>query len=958
MSKKRVKNAYLNPDRPLDLENDKDRLSFSRIANIITDIVKKPERPYTFGLFGKWGTGKSTILKYVEKSFKEDSKYAVVSFDAWKYEGDALRRSFLIDISKQLENNGVLKDGFTDELEQDTYNDQSHKKDVGPRTWKEIGLYAILIAVALTVNALAIWLSGDNGYASNSVSIIAVSAIVGYLVFVLNPTNISSLFVKNINITKDKLSSPEEFYNRFRGILDKLSEKNKSLVVIIDNLDRTQKDATVKLLGTIKTFLNSDKGDEDVVFIIASDQDAIKRHIKSVYANGNLEEGDAYESEEFLKKFFNAIIELPPYISSEYIDYIGDLVEKTNLDYILENKDNVVRIVELAYPDNPRGAKQFVNNLVVFLLMIDSIGAKGGVDQEFIKSNINFITSMLVLRDKFAEIYEAIRNASLNDEMTWNDIKNEIKNFYGVDPENIHIKAKDYENFYKFTESWAAPENDSVRWFFTMRRSKEEIDLPNWDLFIRSLDKADDDTSRKYLDEFFNEANSSAVKLITSETNVLTSRPTRWNTFIISFIFVYINSDEAFRKSILKILKIVFRNFPPGEELEKISNLIDFNQVLAVTDTLGDSNKQEVNTVKKSIKTYIDGRNNKGHTPATAEKLQQVITYLNDSATKNKAMAQSLMNACASTREVEESLLEGLANLNDKYPGLASSDLPDKVASLLPSYENSEPERSILRLKYIISSGQKTEEISTKVYELMNALQNVADQQTRPLLTGYVYDYLKTVGDVAEAYDMQFINSMTNYLHSWYSGDGDFKNRKEYIPLLLLFANVPNNPQLGNAQTNIDNFIENAPEALLFETLAKLDPEEYDSRSRITAKLRARLVQAPASYLNNETEADRWITYDELGSFAKSVLDNLHSLPDFQKFEEGIELAFHLKDHIDEAVFLEKLMTAFENSVDQYTDIVSTHAYRMKDNPLRKSPDRLRELKRRIQEIKNPGDQE
>ena len=79
-----------------------------RIADAIFNIINANEDGMTIGLEGSWGSGKSTIIKILQKKLvgektnnennenkenKENIHYFY--FDAWEHEGDPLRRIFL-----------------------------------------------------------------------------------------------------------------------------------------------------------------------------------------------------------------------------------------------------------------------------------------------------------------------------------------------------------------------------------------------------------------------------------------------------------------------------------------------------------------------------------------------------------------------------------------------------------------------------------------------------------------------------------------------------------------------------------------------------------------------------------------------------------------------------------------------------------------------------------------------
>lgn len=105
----KIKEIKFFSDQPLTADNEQDiRFGHIGIANNIQEIVANCPLPFTIGLFGKWGSGKTTILNVLTKKLRND-KVAVVNFDVWKHEGDALRRTFLIELVEQLKNQGFDK---------------------------------------------------------------------------------------------------------------------------------------------------------------------------------------------------------------------------------------------------------------------------------------------------------------------------------------------------------------------------------------------------------------------------------------------------------------------------------------------------------------------------------------------------------------------------------------------------------------------------------------------------------------------------------------------------------------------------------------------------------------------------------------------------------------------------------------------------------------------------------
>ena len=71
-----------------DNETDTDLLQFNYLASSVTRIVKsKHLLPTTIGVFGDWGTGKSSLLKMVQKELAQDPTIISLSFNGWLFEG-------------------------------------------------------------------------------------------------------------------------------------------------------------------------------------------------------------------------------------------------------------------------------------------------------------------------------------------------------------------------------------------------------------------------------------------------------------------------------------------------------------------------------------------------------------------------------------------------------------------------------------------------------------------------------------------------------------------------------------------------------------------------------------------------------------------------------------------------------------------------------------------------------
>ena len=93
-------------DEEINLLGDNDLLNTRVYAdNLEKAIVNAPKgKSFTIGLFGEWGSGKSSIIKTVHERLEnpKNNKIKFVLYDAWKYSNDSFRRMFLLELQNAL----------------------------------------------------------------------------------------------------------------------------------------------------------------------------------------------------------------------------------------------------------------------------------------------------------------------------------------------------------------------------------------------------------------------------------------------------------------------------------------------------------------------------------------------------------------------------------------------------------------------------------------------------------------------------------------------------------------------------------------------------------------------------------------------------------------------------------------------------------------------------------------
>ena len=105
--------TYILDDLPTDL----DALDFKPYIETLVDVCKTASTPLTIGVFGTWGSGKTSLMRMVQSGLQKEN-YTIAWFDAWKYDKEeSLWRAFLLCILTALKNTAKSKGQPIEEFE-------------------------------------------------------------------------------------------------------------------------------------------------------------------------------------------------------------------------------------------------------------------------------------------------------------------------------------------------------------------------------------------------------------------------------------------------------------------------------------------------------------------------------------------------------------------------------------------------------------------------------------------------------------------------------------------------------------------------------------------------------------------------------------------------------------------------------------------------------------------------
>lgn len=261
-----------------DSESDQDFLNFTEVAEQIATLATTPSLlPVSIGVFGTWGTGKSTVLKLVEKQL-EASKTAgnetpvVVKFDAWLYQGFDDARAALMEV--------VASELLRIAEEKKTYVEKAKEFASRINYFRGLGLIADFgVGMAMGIPP------GLLTSAGNAVSSLwKGTATPDQYEKLKEQAGDAKGALDDLIRPAEKRTPPKEidaFRKEFGELLRGL---NTTLILFIDNLDRCLPDVAIGTLEAVRLFLFMPQ----TAFVIAADEDMIRHSVAKHFRDPNV----------------------------------------------------------------------------------------------------------------------------------------------------------------------------------------------------------------------------------------------------------------------------------------------------------------------------------------------------------------------------------------------------------------------------------------------------------------------------------------------------------------------------------------------------------------------------------------------------------------------------------------------------------------------------------------------
>ena len=291
-----------------DNESKTDQLGFKTHAELINQLVTDDAiLPVTIGVFGDWGSGKSSIMRMLEEDLISCKDTVTLYFNGWVFEGyDDAKAALMHAILDEFKSRESLPEKARSKL----------SKLLGSVKWfrlaglafKNIALPAVSTYFGgVEIGALALMLQQQPGYTTSDPGK-ALKEFTDQLKDA-DEDKLASLLKE---AEEEKTRLVREFRKDFEEFIK--AADIKRLVVLIDDLDRCSPERLIENLEAIKLFLNV----LSTAFVISADprivQHAIEFRYKSRLTADEPMDADATTeslSKRFVKDYLEKLIQIP-----------------------------------------------------------------------------------------------------------------------------------------------------------------------------------------------------------------------------------------------------------------------------------------------------------------------------------------------------------------------------------------------------------------------------------------------------------------------------------------------------------------------------------------------------------------------------------------------------------------------------------------------------------------------
>lgn len=340
---------------------------FISLSKTISNLIRNSTPHFTVGIYGEWGTGKTTLMKSIEAnlhstdSFEGEQKILPIWFNAWKYE----REDSLATVSL---------------LKTVGYAMASHQifDTLSKTIFKGLTIVSKDMMQQIAMQVVS---------KQNSIDDEEIDQKMDHL----NKLYRDSIYYEGLDKIKAEIRSIRE------------KDPECRVVIFIDDLDRCSPNKALEVLESIKLFLDL----EGFVFVIGLSHKTVTQLITHAY------ETTGIKGEDYIKKIIQIPIKIPSWSKESIIDLIDNsITSRLNSDYtkfLSQNSAMIAKVIDY----NPRQLKRFINNVII---AFETFASKQGSPE----IQFNEIFLVKILKSEWPDFYsEFVANKDFRDIIRW-----------------------------------------------------------------------------------------------------------------------------------------------------------------------------------------------------------------------------------------------------------------------------------------------------------------------------------------------------------------------------------------------------------------------------------------------------------------------------------------------------------------------------------------------------------
>jgi hypothetical protein len=364
-------------------------LGWPEYAGAFAEIIERSKPQFAIGIFGDWGSGKTTLMRAIWRDLENRPDVVRVWFNAWRYEREEHLIVPMLD---------TLREGLVRWADQSSAAEPQNRARQAAET---VGRAARALLAGFSLRA-------------------RVPLGVAEFEATLDPGEVMAAFKE-----KQARDDPSSFYHAsFNAMKEAVGEfvegGIRRVVVFIDDLDRCLPLSALEVLESMKLFFDL----EGFVFVVGLDQQVIERSVEMKYrtsmepaargdergvsaVNVDAHQGTPIDGAAYIKKIFQVSLGLPRIGIDQVEEFFDKLVENADLPASQRANFNAHVRRHLPYlagdaPVNPREVKRLLNAYTIQLKMLS---ARGLIDLD---PDVALALQAVGFRRDWQEVYDRL----------------------------------------------------------------------------------------------------------------------------------------------------------------------------------------------------------------------------------------------------------------------------------------------------------------------------------------------------------------------------------------------------------------------------------------------------------------------------------------------------------------------------------------------------------------------